>query len=520
MSNTEFDLIVIGAGATGSSIALEASKRNLKVALLDAGDISGGTSCRSTKLLHGGVRYLELAFKNLDLAQLTLVREALIERGHWLKQAPFLAHQIELTIPMENCFKKAYYGIGLSIYDTLAGNTRIAKSRMISVEEMEKSLPLLKRFPNGGVVYSDGQFDDARLNILIALTAEKNGAILETYCKVVDFEYKPTGEIKGVITRSISGGTKRWSSKAVVNATGIKVDSLRRKADNDLDHRIIASRGVHLVLEENLCPQKSGILLPSTDDGRVMFILPFYGHTLVGTTDTQCKIEDAHKPSKQEELYLIHHLTKLFPKLKSPIPTSSWSGARPLLKTNNSQSSSQIVREHEIEILPCGLITAMGGKWTTCRKIALDTLNALETLFARKLPEPKNIPLMGSHLDPDQTKNLLKTQFTQLRECLPKTNHSHKQISHLQTKYGLNALNIIKKSNPENLFPLSESLPLCKAEIYHDIIFEHAKTPTDLLARRSRLAMINLEEAKRLLPIIQECLEESSLPCGELNLEA
>ena len=517
-NQNDFDLTIIGSGSIGSCIALEASKLGLKVALLDAGDISCGTSCRSTKLLHGGVRYLELAFKQFDLSQLNLVREALVERKHWINHAPFLAHQIELTIPSNNCFSKAYYGSGLRIYDYLSGDNSIAKSRFISNTEIQELFPLLKKCP-GGVCYSDGQFDDARLNLLMALTAEKAGATIANYCKALDFEYTTDGKLKGVITEDSIGDQLRWNTKVVINATGIHADNIRKKVDSNIERRIFTSRGAHLVLKDNLCPLKKGLLLPSTEDGRVLFILPYHEHTLIGTTDIPCSIQDAQKPSTEEEEYLLSHLKSLFPSLKNPECISKWAGARPLVKPQKTKNSSQIVREHEIETLPCGLISAMGGKWTTCRRIALDALKAVEVVLDRRLSNPTRINLTGSLGDPAETKFLLKQQANELREHLPNNELLEKQINHLQSKYGLNALQIIKESSLNQLEPLSKVIPICNAEILHDISHEHAKTSTDVLARRSRLAMVDFEEAKRLLPIVQKHLSNMSLPTSELNLE-
>ena len=194
MNSNDVDLLVIGAGANGACVAYEASKRGLKVALLDAGDVGNGTSSRSTKLLHGGVRYLELAFKTLDLAQLKLVREALLERSHWLEQVPFLAHRLELALPTENCLGKWYYRAGLGTYDALAGEKAIGNSRLLSRVQLNAALPSLRDGLNGGVAYSDGQFNDSRLNLLLALTAEKAGAIIRTRCKVIKLETQQDGK--------------------------------------------------------------------------------------------------------------------------------------------------------------------------------------------------------------------------------------------------------------------------------------------------------------------------------------
>ena len=195
MADQQVDLLVIGAGASGASVAYEATRRGLSVALLEAGDVGGGTSCRSTKLLHGGVRYLELAFKTLDLAQLRLVREALLERSHWLAQAPFLARRLELALPTQHLCEQAYFRLGLGMYDALAGQRSIGHSRLLSQQQMLQALPLLKEC-QGGVAYSDGQFDDARLNLLLGLTAEQRGATLRTRCRVVQLETDATGQLK------------------------------------------------------------------------------------------------------------------------------------------------------------------------------------------------------------------------------------------------------------------------------------------------------------------------------------
>jgi len=520
MSTKELDLVIIGAGATGSSIALEACKRGLKVALIDQGDISGGTSCRSTKLLHGGVRYLELAFKNFDLAQLKLVREALFERGYWLKNAPFLTREIELAIPTSNCFNKGYYRLGLAIYDLLSGSQRISHSRILSSQEISTKLPYLGNCTGGGVAYSDGQFNDSRLNLLLALTAEREGAIIANYCNVIDFEYDLNSKLKAVITQDLSSTQKRWEAKVIINATGIQADAIREKVDPNVEKRITTSRGVHIVLNENLCPDNLGLLLPATEDGRVLFALPFFNHTLVGTTDTPCDISNARQPSKEEEQYLINHVKVLFPRILKPTIKSRWAGGRPLLQPKETASSSQIVREHEIELLPCGLISAMGGKWTTCRKIALDTLNVVEEAIGKSLVEVKNIPLLGSNINTYETKLALEKQRNELKKYLPQTNLLEKQIMHLEGKYGLRALELIQSNKENDREPLSEIIPICSAEIIEDINYEHAKTATDILARRSRLAMIDYEEAIRLLPIVQKYLSEASLPNEDLNLKS
>ncbi len=515
-----FDLVVIGAGATGSSVAYEASKRSLRVALLDSGDIGGATSCRSTKLLHGGVRYLELAFKTLDLSQLALVREALLERGHWLQQAPFLAKKIELALPTTNTLEKLYYKLGLGLYDGLSGNNNIGSSRLLSSEEIKRILPYLKSNFTGGVAYGDGQFDDARLNLLIALTAEKAGTILRTYCKVIDFQRDTSGFISGVITQDSLGKEERWKAKAIVNATGINSDSIRQLADKNASPRILTSRGIHIILKEKLCPNNLGLLLPQTDDGRVLFVLPFHGRTQVGTTDTKCLKTEAQKASQEEKNYLLDHLKRWFPEMGEANITSCWAGGRPLIKPNgNNFNSSRVVREHEIEKLPCGLISALGGKWTTCRPIALDTLKAVESVLETSLPNPKHLPLIGSANNLSTTIKDLNNQRIKLQEGLPRTTNQGEQLGHLESNYGLKALEVIQQSDPSFIEPISDVIPICQAEISRAIKYEHAKTTTDILARRCRLAMVDQDEAKRVLPYVHEELDKANLPTNEIDLE-
>lgn len=502
-----FDLLVIGGGASGVSVAYEAVRRGLKVALLEASDLGSATSSRSTKLLHGGVRYLELAFKTADPAQLRLVREALLERGHWLQQAPFLAQRLELALPTSHPIGQAYYRIGLGLYDALAGAGGIGSSRWLTKAQLQEGLPLIRPGLNGGVAYSDGQFDDARLNLLLALTAEQAGAQVRTRCRVIELQKDNHGRLCGAITTTDDGKPEEWKARVVVNATGIQADSIRHLADPSLPDRMLTSRGVHLVLRANLCPQGLGLLLPATDDGRVLFMLPFFGRTLVGTTDTACPLNAASAPSDQEQAYLLDYITRWFPHLKDRHVSSCWAGGRPLLKpTDSERSSSRVVREHEVETLPCGLVSVMGGKWTTCRPMALDTLEAVATQLGQPLPSPRPLPLLGAATDPMQTPALLQHQTLELQALLPDTPHRSEQIRHLQGCFGLRAADLVGSWPAVDRQPLSEVIPVCTGELRHGIRAEHARSVTDVLARRCRLAMVDRNEAERLSPLVEELL--------------
>ena len=517
MADHQIDLLVIGAGASGASVAFEATRRGLSVALLEAGDIAGGTSCRSTKLLHGGVRYLELAFKTLDLAQLRLVREALLERSHWLAQAPFLAQRLELALPTQQLWGQAYYRLGLGMYDALAGQQSIGHSRLLSKQQMREALPLLKAC-QGGVAYSDGQFDDARLNLLLALTAEQRGATLRTRCRVVHLETDATGQLKAAISESATGQRERWCASAFVNATGIRADEIRQMAEVDAPPRMLTSRGAHIVLEQNLCPEGIGLLVPATADGRVLFMLPFHGRTLVGTTDEACTTESATSPSQEEETYLLKYVQDWFPQLQHPKVSSRWAGGRPLLKpANQGMESSRVVREHEVETLACGLVSVMGGKWTTCRPMAEDALAAVERQLGQALPTPEPMPLRGAAESLEATLDGLQRQKHQLEALLPDTALRAAQVAHLQSTYGLDAMALIEAAEPKRREPLSPVIPLCSAELEHAIQREHACSSSDVLARRCRLAMVDLNEAERLRPQVEALLDQAGVAAGSTS---
>ena len=234
---------------------------------------------------------------------------------------------------------------------------------MLSSKQLHQALPLLRPDVQRGVAYSDGQFDDARLNLLLALTAERAGAVIRTRTKVRELERNSQGQICAAISETNQGEQERWEARAVVNATGIQADAIRRMADPDCSMRMLTSRGVHLVLRANLCPEGVGLLLPSTDDGRVLFMLPFFGRTLVGTTDTKCTQANAAAPSEDERNYLLDYVKRWFPDLGHPDVGSCWAGGRPLLKPAGAEvNSSRVVREHEVETLNSGLISVMGGK--------------------------------------------------------------------------------------------------------------------------------------------------------------
>ncbi|QVL53145.1 MAG: FAD-dependent oxidoreductase [Cyanobium sp. M30B3] len=500
------DLLVIGAGASGAMAALEAARRGLRVVLVEARDIASGTSSRSTKLLHGGVRYLELAVRRFDRRQLQLVREALAERGHWLEAAPFLAHRLELLLPTRQPLAQAYYGIGLALYDRLAGRHGIGASRCVSAEGVRELLPQLAP-GHSGVAYSDGQFDDARLNLLLVRSAAALGARVHTRTAVVELLRDGVGRLNGAVIEHGDGRRERLQAAAVLNATGIGADAVRCLAAADAPPRLQVSRGTHLVLAHDLCPGGTGLLVPATDDGRVLFMLPFFGRTLVGTTDGPCPSAAAEQPSAAEEAYLLAYVRRWFPGLGEPEVASRWAGGRPLLlpEEGTGAGTAGIVREHAVETLPCGLVSLMGGKWTTCRPMARDALAAVARQLGRPLPEPAGTPpLLGSAATAAAT----CAQLEALRACLL-PQHPPALVAHLLASHGLAAEAVLAAARgAHELEPLSAVIPLTVAEVRHMARHEWARRPADVLARRCRLAMVDQAEALRLEPLVQAVLAE------------
>ena len=272
---------------------------------------------------------------------------------------------------------------------------------------------------------------------------------------------------------------------------------------------MLTSRGIHLVLNQALCPEGIGLLLPSTDDGRVLFMLPFFGRTLVGTTDTPCSQTQACSHSQSEVSYLLNYVQRWFPALNNVEVGSCWAGGRPLLKPAGADvNSSRVVREHEVEQLPCGLVSVMGGKWTTCRPMANDTLQAVTTQLGRPLSAPQPHPLLGSAATPAKTRQRLREQAIELKDLLPDGALRDQQIAHLQSSHGLNAMPLITGIDPVLREPLSGVIPLCQGEIDHAIQREHARSASDVLARRCRMAMVDLTEARRLQPLVDERLDQ------------
>lgn len=366
----EFDICIIGGGATGLSTALDAASRGLKTVLFEQHDFARGTSSRSTKLVHGGVRYLQQG-------NIKLVMEALKERGLLLKNAPHLVHNQKFIIPNYKWWEKPFYGIGLKIYDKMAGKLGLGPSVFLSREETLQYAPTLDPEDlKGGVLYHDGQFDDARLAICIAQTAAQHGAALLNYFPVSGL-LKMQDKVCGVWVKDVfTGNEYEVRSKTVINATGVFTDSIMKMDDAKHKSIISPSQGIHLVVDKEFLPGDVAVMIPKTDDGRVLFAVPWHDKIVLGTTDTAVDTVSSEPIPLREEIEFIlthtgRYLTK-DPQLRDI--RSMFAGLRPLVK-GRTKKTAALSRDHLISIADSGLITITGGKWTTCRKMAEDVVD-------------------------------------------------------------------------------------------------------------------------------------------------
>jgi glycerol-3-phosphate dehydrogenase len=496
-----FDLLVIGAGATGCGIAADAASRGLKVALIERFDIAEGTSSRSTKLVHGGVRYLEMAVKKLNRAQYHLVREGLFERGVLLKNAPHLANPLALVTPLYSWLEIPYIYAGLLLYDVLAGRKGLGHSYVIGRAEALRRFPMLKREGlKAGVVYYDAQFNDARMAVTLALTAQKHGAVVANHVEAIALE-KSGGRLSGAVVRdALTGEVFTVKAAGIVNAAGPFVDSLRQLDDIEAAPILKSSSGVHIILPERFVPPATGLMIPKTDDGRVLFILPWQGHALIGTTDNPAEIVD-HPRAKEEEVeYLLRYINRYFDvDVKRGDVTAVWSGLRPLIQAPEAQNTAQLVREHMIQASPSGLLTVAGGKWTSYRRMAEEAVDHAVGLFGlrpARLCRTGHLPLAGAErFDPSGEAVLVR-----IWGLAPDIAH------HLHHAYGDQAGRVAVLAQAGFGARLHPQHPFIEAEAVYTARCEFAERAMDVLARRMPLALLDNAAAKAALPRVVELM--------------
>ncbi|XP_042492976.1 glycerol-3-phosphate dehydrogenase SDP6, mitochondrial-like [Macadamia integrifolia] len=516
------DVLVVGGGATGCGVALDAVSRGLNVGLVEREDFSSGTSSRSTKLIHGGVRYLEKAVFNLDYGQLKLVFHALEERKQVIDNAPHLCHALPCMTPCFNWFETVYYWFGLKFYDLVAGPRLLHLSRYYSVQESVELFPTLAkkvgdRNLNGTVVYYDGQMNDSRLNVGLACSAALAGAAVLNYAEVITFlKDEVTGRIIGArIRNNMSGKEFDTYAKVVVNAAGPFCDAVRRMADKDAPAMICPSSGVHIVLPDYYSPEGMGLIVPKTKDGRVVFMLPWLGRTVAGTTDSSTKITMLPEPHEDEIQFILDAICDyLNVKVRRTDVLSAWSGIRPLAMDPSAKNTESISRDHVVcEDYP-GLITISGGKWTTYRSMAEDALDA--AVKSGKLNPTngcvtKRLRIAGGDEWDPASFTVLAQQYVRMKKT-----HRGKVVpgvmdsavaKHLAHSYGTLAQRVAAIAQNENLGKrLAHGYPFLEAEVAYCARNEYCESAVDFIARRSRIAFLDTDAASRALPRIIQIL--------------
>ncbi|MGY5353312.1 glycerol-3-phosphate dehydrogenase/oxidase [Wenyingzhuangia sp. IMCC45467] len=489
LENTHWDILIIGGGATGIGTAIDAASRGYKTLLVEKDDYGKGTSSKSTKLVHGGVRYLQQG-------NFSLVLEALKERAILKRNAPHIVHDLKFVVPTYDWWESPFYGIGLKLYDWLAGKEGFGDSELISKEETVAYIPTVTQDGlRGGVIYHDGQFDDTRLLINMMQTAKEQGATVLNYTQFLEFTKNLAGLIDGAIIQDIFTFEKYTiTAKSVINATGVFSDTIRQK-DIKTTHKIMtSSQGIHIVLEKEFLPGDTAIMIPHTDDGRVLFAVPWHDKILIGTTDTPVtEYSSEPLPQNQEIDFLLTHAAKYLTKNPTKKDVKSvFVGLRPLVKSGNANDTSEISREHVIEVSKNGLISIAGGKWTTYRKMAEDVVDKATMVAV--------IPFIKS-----------ETEFLNI--------HGHRKKKTEESPLSIYGTDekLMKKlynSNSELKEKIHPNHPYLKVQIVWAVQKEDAKTIEDILARRIRLlfldAKASIEATETVATIMQQLLNKSN----------
>lgn len=475
--STTWDFLIIGGGASGLGCAVDAASRGHRVLLVEGADFAKGTSSRSTKLVHGGVRYLKQG-------NISLVLEALKERGLLCRNAPHLAHHLSFIVPTYTWWEGPFYGIGMKVYDRMAGRMGLNPSRILSREETLQRLPNLE--PEGlqrGVLYYDGQFDDSRLAVNLAQTAHEHGAYLLNYAPVRSLSVQH-GVVSGAEVEDLETGRHYLvKARCVINATGVFTDSIRAMEDPATTPIISASRGVHIVLPKDFLAGESAIMVPHTTDGRVLFAVPWHNHVVVGTTDTATRDIDIEPVSSSDEIgFILSNASRYLQRDPSESDILSvFAGLRPLVSHEGSKSTATLSRDHTLMVSPSGLVTITGGKWTTYRKMAQDTIYQAEIVadLDSTSCQTEELPIHGSSGPlPDST------------------------VSHFWYGSDREPLLELCRSLPDGEQLLHPALPYLIGEIHWAVKHEMARTIEDVLARRTRALFLNAQAAIEAAPVV------------------
>jgi glycerol-3-phosphate dehydrogenase len=475
-----WDVIIIGGGATGLGAAVDSASRGFRTLLLEQHDFAKGTSSRSTKLIHGGLRYLQQG-------NIALVIEALKERGLLCQNAPHLVHHLPFLVPNYKWWEGPFYGIGLKIYDLLAGKLGLEPSRHLNRRETLKAIPTLEPFDlRGGVIYYDGQFDDSRLAITLVRTLVDLGGVPINYMKVTGL-IKKRGLCVGVKIKDMEGGGHyTLHGKVVINATGIFSDTILQLDSQNSQSIIAPSQGIHLVLPKEFMPSQMAMLVPHTEDKRVLFMVPWHDKVLLGTTDTPMEKPSLEPKAMKKEIsfllkYAQRYLTRA-PKEKDIL--SVFAGMRPLIRAGDAENTAALSRDHTILVSKSGLITIAGGKWTTYRKMAEDVIG--KAILVGSLPD---------------------------RSCITKSLQLHgwKENNDIHNPfhvYGCDEvlLKQMARKNKEWAKPIHPRLPYKKVEVIWAARKEMARSLEDVLARRTRSLLLDAKASLEAAPVVASLL--------------
>lgn len=534
-----YDLLVIGGGATGAGIALDAATRGLKVAMVERDDFASGTSSKSTKLVHGGVRYLEKAVWELDYNQYKLVKEALRERKYFLDTAPHLSNWLPIMIPIQNWWQAPYFWAGTKFYDFLAGAEGIESSYFLTKSRALDAFPMLKKDNLfGALVYYDGAHNDSRMNVSIAMTAALYGATVVNHLEVASLEKDADGKLVGARVKDKvqeKNGQKPQEfsikAKGIINATGPFTDAIRKMDEPQVPEIVAPSSGVHVILPGYYSPSKMGLIDPKTSDGRVIFFLPWQGNTIAGTTDAPTAISQNPIAGEEEINWILSEIQGyLSPDLnvRRGDVLAAWSGIRPLVKDPHSKNTESLVRNHLITVSDSGLLTCAGGKWTTYRQMAEEAVDeAIKRYFLQTSPLLQAPRVSGSEMIDDAAPLDGACQTHQVRligahgfsntlfiNLIQHFGLESIVAKHLTESYGDRAWTVAALSAPtEQRYPvrglkISALYPFVDGEIRYGVRHEYAQTAVDILARRTRLAFLNAQAALEALPQVIDIMSE------------
>lgn len=503
LSHDYFDVLVVGGGSSGVGCVLDAVTRGLKAGLIECDDLGSGTSSKSTKLLHGGVRYLEKAFNDIDYSQFKLVSDALQERKIVMDACSYLTRTIDIMFPIYKRVLFIYYYVGLKIYDWMAGAQSLGRSKFLNREKTINNFKhVRKERLVGSIVYKDGQFFDAKYNVMVGLTASYFGASVINHCELKRFIKESNRIVGAVVYDKISQKEFTVNTRVVINTTGQFADEVRHLAENDDRNILMQSSGTHVVVSSEFGPNGMGFVDPNTADGRLAFLLPFKGKVLMGATDVKCREQPTAAPKKNDLDFLMHEInyyTDRNIELTNKDVLSVWTGIRPLIRDTSKANTEKIVRKHSIKIDDDGLVTLTGGKWTIYRLMAEQAIDATVKYF--KLKTVRNcvtrcVKMLGAQ---DYSKETAKG----IKEAL---NVPDDIAEHLATSYGTRAF-LISEYMRNEYNRIVDDYPFIEEEIYYQMEYEMASKISDVLFNRLLISYVDVRKASEMVEIVGDIMK-------------